>query len=88
MKGKPEEVMIENAASYSNTLIAMATHGRSGVDRWLLGSVAEKVLRVTTNPLLPGTGDKRWKKRRGEDYQESHRTFRRITLWRKRCCRM
>ena len=30
----------------------MATHGRSGVDRWLLGSVAEKVLRGTTNPLL------------------------------------
>jgi nucleotide-binding universal stress UspA family protein len=52
MKGKPEEVVIENAASYGDTLIAMATHGRSGVDRWLLGSVAEKVLRVTTNPLL------------------------------------
>jgi nucleotide-binding universal stress UspA family protein len=52
MKGKPAEVVIEKAAGDSNTLIAMATHGRSGVDRWLLGSVAEKVLRVTTNPLL------------------------------------
>jgi nucleotide-binding universal stress UspA family protein len=30
----------------------MATHGRSGVHRWLLGSVTEKVLRHTTNPLL------------------------------------
>jgi nucleotide-binding universal stress UspA family protein len=30
----------------------MATHGRSGLDRWLLGSVAEKVLRVATHPLL------------------------------------
>jgi nucleotide-binding universal stress UspA family protein len=52
MQGKPAEVVIEKAAGDSNTLIAMATHGRSGVDRWLLGSVAEKVLRVTTNPLL------------------------------------
>jgi len=51
-KGKPEEVVIEKAASESNTLIAMATHGRSGIDGWLLGSVAEKVLRGTTNPLL------------------------------------
>jgi len=30
----------------------MATHGRSGAKRWLLGSVAEKVLRGTTNPLF------------------------------------
>jgi nucleotide-binding universal stress UspA family protein len=30
----------------------MASHGRSGLDRWLLGSVAEKVVRATTNPLL------------------------------------
>jgi nucleotide-binding universal stress UspA family protein len=52
MKGEPAEVVIEKAAGDSNTLIAMVTHGRSGVDRWLLGSVAEKVLRVTNNPLL------------------------------------
>jgi len=30
----------------------MATHGRSGLDRWLLGSVAEKVLRAASNPTL------------------------------------
>jgi nucleotide-binding universal stress UspA family protein len=52
MKGKPEEVVIDKATDHLDTLIAMATHGRSGVDRWLLGSVAEKVLRFTTNPLL------------------------------------
>ena len=51
-KGKPEEVVIEQAASDGATLIAIASHGRSGIDRWLLGSVAEKVLRGTTNPLL------------------------------------
>jgi nucleotide-binding universal stress UspA family protein len=46
----------------------MATHGRSGLDRWLMGSVAEKVLRATANPLLlvrtvtdrKTTGETRW----------------------------
>ncbi|MGZ8487493.1 MAG: universal stress protein, partial [Candidatus Binatia bacterium] len=36
----------------AGALIAMATHGRSGLNRWLLGSVAEKVLRGTANPVL------------------------------------
>src|SRR5215813_8965860 len=51
-KGKPEQLIIETAAADQGTLITMATHGRSGIDRWLLGSIAEKVLRGTTNPLL------------------------------------
>ena len=51
-KGRPEDVIIEKAAADKTTLIAMATHGRSGMSRWLLGSIAEKVLRATTNPLL------------------------------------
>jgi len=51
-KGKPAEVVIGRAAADKRILIAMATHGRSGIGRWLLGSVAEKVLRGTSNPLL------------------------------------
>jgi len=51
-KGRPEEVILDNAAADKHTLIAMATHGRSGLDRWMLGSVAEKVLRGCENPLL------------------------------------
>lgn len=50
--GRPEEVIIEKAAAEQNTLITMATHGRSGMNRWLLGSIAEKVLRGATNPVL------------------------------------
>jgi nucleotide-binding universal stress UspA family protein len=50
--GKPAETIIEKAAANKGTLITMATHGRSGVKRWLLGSVAEKVLRGTVNALL------------------------------------
>ena len=51
-KGRAEDVILERAGMAPGTLIAMATHGRSGLDRWLLGSVAEKVLRGATSPLL------------------------------------
>jgi nucleotide-binding universal stress UspA family protein len=50
--GVPAEIIIESAANQKDTLIAMATHGYSGLNRWLLGSVAEKILRGSTNPLL------------------------------------
>jgi nucleotide-binding universal stress UspA family protein len=51
-KGRAEDTIIEKAGGYKDILIAMATHGRSGLNRFLLGSVAEKVLRGTANPLL------------------------------------
>jgi nucleotide-binding universal stress UspA family protein len=51
-KGNAADAIIELAAAEKQTLIAMATHGRSGLDRWLLGSVAEKVLRGASNPML------------------------------------
>jgi nucleotide-binding universal stress UspA family protein len=47
--GKAEESIIEKAALDKNTLIVMATHGRSGMQRWRLGSVADKVLHGSTN---------------------------------------
>jgi nucleotide-binding universal stress UspA family protein len=49
--GRAEDVIIEKAGSDA-TLTAMATHGRSGIDRLLMGSVAEKVLRSAINPLI------------------------------------
>lgn len=51
-KARAEEAIIEKAAADKDTLITMATHGRSGLNRFLLGSVAEKVLRGSANPLL------------------------------------
>ena len=51
-KGKAEDTIIEKAATDKARLITMATHGRSGLNRFLLGSVAEKVLRGSVNPLL------------------------------------
>ena len=33
-------------------MIALVTHGRSGIKRWMMGSIAERVLHSTTLPLL------------------------------------
>ena len=51
-KGIAADVIIENSAADKSTLVSLATHGRSGIERWLLGSVAEKVLRGAPNPML------------------------------------
>ena len=50
--GAPTDVIIEAAGDRRDTLIAMSTHGRTGVERWLLGSVADKVLRASRSPIL------------------------------------
>lgn len=50
--GKPGEVIVSRAASAANCLIAMSTHGMSGLRRWLLGSVASKVVQAARSPLL------------------------------------
>ena len=51
-KGRAADAIIGRGDADTGMLIAMGTHGRSGMNRWLLGSVAEKVLRGTANPLL------------------------------------
>jgi nucleotide-binding universal stress UspA family protein len=50
--GKTAEAIVDRAAKDCGTLIAMATHGRSGAQRWLLGSITQKVLQASINPLL------------------------------------
>lgn len=49
--GHPAEEIINYANKNDVDLILMATHGRSGVRRWMLGSVADKVLRVSQWPI-------------------------------------
>lgn len=56
-RGKPAQIILKKAALEPGALITMATHGRSGIQRWLLGSVAEKILRGTRNPLFLARGD-------------------------------
>ncbi|MCK4863735.1 MAG: universal stress protein, partial [Dehalococcoidales bacterium] len=51
--GNPAEGILDYVDKGHMCLIVMATHGRSGVGRWAVGSVADKVVRSTTRqPLL------------------------------------
>ena len=51
-EGPAADVIAETAEEQPAPMITMATHGRSGVGRWLLGSVTEKVVQVSASPLL------------------------------------
>jgi nucleotide-binding universal stress UspA family protein len=50
--GNPADKILEVSKRDDIDLIAMSTHGRSGIGRWLLGSVAEKVVRHSDIPVL------------------------------------
>ncbi|MCI0439482.1 MAG: universal stress protein [Chloroflexi bacterium] len=52
LRGEPGNAIVEYARARSNILIAMSTHGRSGIGRWLLGSVTDKVVRSSGDPVL------------------------------------
>lgn len=45
-------VIVNEARQWAADLIVLGTHGRSGLDRLLLGSVAEGVTRIATVPVL------------------------------------
>src|SRR5262249_57828128 len=47
-QGQAGQIIIEKATRDKETLIAMATRGRSGIHRWMMGSVAEKVMHGAT----------------------------------------
>jgi nucleotide-binding universal stress UspA family protein len=50
--GNPTEVILEAAANHRADLIVMTTHGESGFEHWMYGSVAEAVLRRAPVPVL------------------------------------
>ena len=51
-EGYPAEAILAGAREQAATLIALTTHGRTGLARWDLGSVTEKVLRGGEFPIL------------------------------------
>ncbi len=50
--GSPHRNIVEVADEHDCDLIVMATHGRTGIERGLLGSVTERVLRTAETPVL------------------------------------
>lgn len=52
LEGSPSRVIVEQSAVSDCDLVVMGTHGRGGIDRLLLGSVAERVVRSSPVPVL------------------------------------
>lgn len=52
LKGAPAEAIVQWAREHPCDLIVVATHGRSGLKRMVLGSVAEKVVRTAPCSVL------------------------------------
>jgi len=50
--GVPHRVVLDTVEDWDADLVVMGTHGRTGLDRYLLGSVTEKVVRSCDAPVL------------------------------------
>ena len=51
-RGEPSTEIVEYARDHNCDTIVMGTHGRGGIDRLLLGSVAERVVRSAPVPVV------------------------------------
>lgn len=52
LHGTPYEAIVANAAVVDADLIVLGTHGRTGIERVLVGSVAERVVRLSPVPVV------------------------------------
>jgi nucleotide-binding universal stress UspA family protein len=52
LRGSAGPRIVEFAKETPDSLVAMTTHGRSGFRRWVMGSVVDKVVRYTGEPVL------------------------------------
>ncbi|RXK46635.1 universal stress protein [Halorientalis pallida] len=52
LEGTPANGIVDDAAEFGADLIVMGTHGRTGVHRYVVGSVTERVVRLADAPVL------------------------------------
>ena len=52
LQGNPATAIIQMTETTSNSLVAMTTRGRSGIQRWVMGSVTDRVVRHSSSPAL------------------------------------
>ena len=57
VRGEPADAILDYAEEHGAELIAMGTHGRSGVNRYIAGSVTERVVRLAEVPVLTARAD-------------------------------
>lgn len=50
--GKADEQIVEYLDQAEFDLVSLSTHGRAGIRRWALGSIAEKILHASSTPVL------------------------------------
>lgn len=56
VEGNPHEKILEYVSEHDIDMVVMGTHGRTGLDRALMGSVAERVVRRSPVPVLTVRG--------------------------------
>lgn len=57
VRGTPHREIVDYAEEHDADLVVVGTHGRRGLDRLLLGSVAERILRTSSRPVLIVRGE-------------------------------
>ncbi|MFD1685172.1 universal stress protein [Halobellus litoreus] len=56
--GIPQDEIVDLVAETGADAVVMGTHGRAGIDRYLIGSVTERVVRRSPVPVLTVQGDR------------------------------
>ena len=51
-EGRPDQVIVEEARKADADMIVVGTHGRTGIDRLLMGSITERVIGFADRPVL------------------------------------
>ena len=52
VRGNPAGAILDLIDEIPDSLVALTTHGRSGVGRWVMGSVADRLVRNSGKPVL------------------------------------
>ena len=52
LEGNPANLLTDYAKENGVDLIVIASHGRSGISRWVMGSVAERIIRMSCVPVM------------------------------------
>jgi nucleotide-binding universal stress UspA family protein len=59
VEGHPTDLLLDVCDEFQADMVIMTSHGRSGIDRWFLGSVTENFARRSVCPVLVLRGDKK-----------------------------
>jgi nucleotide-binding universal stress UspA family protein len=70
-EGEPIPTILRVADELASDLIVMGTHGRTGLRRFLMGSVAEQIVRRARSPVLTVTGEARIRETGADVVQEA-----------------